>query len=466
MLGEEILYLPVSTLSRQIRSGELSPVALTESYLERLERLGPKLGAVVTATGELGLEQARQAEQELSRGHYRGPLHGVPYGVKDLCATQGIPTTWGAPPYKNQVFDYDSTVVRRLRQAGAVLVAKLAMIELAGGGGYSNGNASLTGPTLNPWDTTRWAGGSSSGPGAATAAALVGFSIGSETWGSILTPSSFCGVSGLRPTYGRVSRAGAMALAWTMDKLGPMCRSAADCGLVLAAIAGFDPADPTSVDAPFFFHPGRTSLQGLRVGWLREDFAKGGEPDIEPIYREALDVLAELGAEVTEAKLPDYPHGTIAGMVISAEGGAAFEKLIRSGQVDELVDGEQRENLRRALDMSAADYLKAMRIRRMIQEAVTQLFESFDLLVAPSLLFVANPIEKNLNEVFRGSAGLGAVGNLCGLPGLSVPMGFGAGNLPVGLALVGRPFEEATVLRVGCAYQQVTDWHTHRPPLG
>jgi aspartyl-tRNA(Asn)/glutamyl-tRNA(Gln) amidotransferase subunit A len=256
-----------------------------------------------------------------------------------------------------------------------------------------------------------------------------------------------------------------MALAWTMDKLGPMCRSAADCGLVLAAIAGFDPADPTSVDAPFSFHPGGTRLEGLRVGWLREDFAKGGEPDVEPLYRDALDVLLKHGAEVTEAKLPDYPHGTVAGMVISAEGGAAFEKLIRSGQVDELVDAEQRENLRRALEMPAADYLKAMRIRRLIQEAVTQLFESFDLLVAPSLLFVANPIEKNLNEVFRGSAGLGAVGNLCGLPGLSLPMGFGPGNLPVGLALVGRPFDEATVLRVGCAYQQVTDWHTRRPPI-
>jgi aspartyl-tRNA(Asn)/glutamyl-tRNA(Gln) amidotransferase subunit A len=465
MLGEEVLYLPVSELSHQIRSGELSPVALTESYLERLERLGPKLGAVATATGELGLEQARQAEQELSRGHYRGPLHGVPYGVKDLCATRGIPTTWGAPPYKDQVFDYDSTVVRRLSQAGAVLIAKLAMIELAGGGGYSSGKASLTGPTLNPWDTTRWAGGSSSGPGAATAAALVGFSIGSETWGSILTPSSFCNVTGLRPTYGRVSRAGAMALAWTMDKLGPMCRSAADCGLVLAAIAGHDSKDPTSIAAPFSFQPGSSSLEGVRVGWLQEDFEKHGEPEVEPLYQGALELLRQLGAEVTETKLPNYPHGAIAGMIISAEGSTAFEKLIRTGQVDQLVDEQQRNSLKRALDTTAADYLKAMRIRRLIQEAVAQLFESFDLLVAPSLLFVASPIEKNLNEVFRGSAGLGAVGNLCGLPGLSVPMGFGAGQLPVGLALVGRPFDEATVLRVGCAYQQVTDWHTRRPPI-
>lgn len=464
MVADDVLYQPVAELSERIRRGQLSPVELAESYLDRLERLGPRLGAVATLTADLAFEQARQAEREIAAGRYRGPLHGIPYGVKDLVATRGLPTTWGAPPYKDQVFDYDGAVVRRLREAGAVLVAKLAMIELAGGGGYTNGKASLV-PTVNPWDTSRWAGGSSSGPGAATAAALVGFSIGSETWGSILTPSSFCGVSGLRPTYGRVSRAGAMALSWTMDKLGPMCRSAEDCGLVLAAIAGHDPDDPTSADAPFQHQPNGSSLRGVRVGWIAEDFQKNGEPEVEPLYRNALEALAGLGAQVSEAKLPDFPYGTVAGTIISAEGAAAFDTLIASGRVKELVDARQQKGLAGGMDVKAADYIRAMRIRRLIQEALAELFRDFNVLAAPSLLFVANPMEADLNTVFRGGSGIGAAGNLAGLPALGVPMGFGKGNLPVGLSFVGRSFDEAAVLRVGCAYQQATDWHRRRPPL-
>lgn len=470
MVADDVLYQPVAELSERIRRGQLSPVELTESYLDRLERLGPRLGAVATLTADLALEQARQAEREIAAGRYRGPLHGIPYGVKDLVATRGLPTTWGAPPYKDQVFDYDGAVVRRLREAGAVLAAKLAMIELAGGGGYTNGKASLV-PTVNPWDTSRWAGGSSSGPGAATAAALVGFSIGSETWGSILTPSSFCGVSGLRPTYGRVSRAGAMALSWTMDKLGPMCRSAEDCGLVLAAIAGHDPDDPTSADTPFQHQPAAagqpngSSLRGVRVGWIAEDFQKNGEPEVEPLYQNALKALAGLGAQVSEAKLPDFPYGTVAGTIISAEGAAAFDTLIASGRVKELVDARQQKGLAGGMEVKAPDYIRAMRIRRLMQEALAELFRDFDALAAPSLLFVANPMEADLNTVFRGGSGIGAAGNLAGLPALGVPMGFGKGNLPVGLSIVGKAFDEATVLRVGGAYQQATDWHRRRPPL-
>ncbi|HVG18235.1 MAG TPA: amidase, partial [Blastocatellia bacterium] len=229
-ITEEVLYSSVRELSNMIRARRLSPVALAEGYLDRLERMGAKLGAVVTVTRDLAMREARQAEREISQGRYRGPLHGIPYGAKDLIATEGIPTTWGAEPLKNQVLDYDATVVAKLREAGAVLVAKLAMVELAGGFGYNNADASFTGPGRTPWNTNFWSGGSSSGPGAATAAGLVAFSIGSETSGSIITPSAFCGVSGLRPTYGRVSRHGAMALSWTLDKLGPMCRTADDCG--------------------------------------------------------------------------------------------------------------------------------------------------------------------------------------------------------------------------------------------
>src|SRR2546422_8515620 len=235
MLSEDILYLSVHELGEQIRSRRISPVELTESYLARLEKLGSKLGAVAALTPDLALEQARAVEKELAAGRSRGPLHGIPYGAKDLLATRGIPTTWGAPPFKDQVFEYDATVVRKLREAGAILVAKLAMIELAGGGGYNNGKASLQGPSRCPYNLEHWAGGSSSGAGAAGSSGMVAFAVGSGTLGSIITPSVFSGVSGLRPTYGRVSRYGAMALSWTMDKLGPMCRAAVDCGVVVKA---------------------------------------------------------------------------------------------------------------------------------------------------------------------------------------------------------------------------------------
>ncbi|MGH9787461.1 MAG: amidase, partial [Candidatus Acidiferrales bacterium] len=296
-------------------------------------------------------------------------------------------------------------------------------------------------------------------------AALVGFAIGSETWGSILTPSSFCGVSGLRPTYGRVSRHGAMALSWTLDKLGPMCRSAEDCGLVLEAISGHDPEDPGSADAPFSYAPGDSSLRGLRIGWIKEDFEKNGQPEVEPLYRQALEVLRGLGAEVREVALPDFPYGTIAGNIISAEGATCFADLIRSGRVNELVDERQAKGLAGGLEVKAADYLRAMQIRRLIQQAMAKVYNEADLLVSPSLLFVANPMDADLNTVFRGGSGIGAAGNLCGLPGLGVNMGF-VNALPVGLTFVGRPFDEATVLRAARAYQQATDWHTRRPPVG
>src|SRR5947209_6348991 len=257
-ITEDVLHAPVRELAALVRGRRLSPVALAEAYLERLTRLGPKLGAVVTVTRDLGLKEAKAADREIRAGRYRGPLHGIPYGVKDLLATRGIPTTWGAAPFKDRVLDLDATVVRRLRAAGAVLVAKLAMVELAGGFGYNHADASFTGPGRNPWDTAYWSGGSSSGPAAAVAAGLVTFAIGSETSGSIITPAAYCGVSGLRPTYGRVSRHGAMALSWTLDKLGPICHCADDCGLVLAAIAGRDPPDPTTVGKPFT-HPERAT---------------------------------------------------------------------------------------------------------------------------------------------------------------------------------------------------------------
>ncbi|MDP6402156.1 MAG: amidase, partial [SAR202 cluster bacterium] len=252
----DIVFTSVRGLGEMVRTRQVTPVELAEVFLGRLEELGPEYNAVVTVTRDLALDQARRAEQEIASGKYRGPLHGIPYGAKDLLATSGgIPTTWGAAPFRDQTFDHDATVVRRLEEAGAVLAAKLAMVELAGGMGYRQPNASFTGPGITPWDKNRWSGGSSSGSGTSVSAGLVPFAIGSETWGSILSPANNCGVAGLRPTYGRVSRHGAMAACWTLDKLGPLCLTADDCGLVLEAIAGHDPDDPTSSREPYSYEP-------------------------------------------------------------------------------------------------------------------------------------------------------------------------------------------------------------------
>src|SRR5262245_60431344 len=248
-MTESVVFQPIRRLAELVRARTISPVALAETFLGRLETLGPRYNAVVTLTRERAMAEARRAEHEIAAGRYRGPLHGIPYGAKDLLATSGgIPTTWGAAPFREQRFDFDATVIRRLEEAGAVLCAKLAMVELAGGMGYRQPHASFTGPGINPWRADAWSGGSSSGSGSAVAAGLVPFAIGSETWGSILSPAGFCGISGLRPSYGRVSRHGAMALCWTLDKLGPLALTADDCGLVLGAIGGPDPADPTASD--------------------------------------------------------------------------------------------------------------------------------------------------------------------------------------------------------------------------
>src|SRR6266851_2365244 len=272
MLSEDILYLPVSELSRRIRARQLSPVELTESYLERSRQIGPKLNAYITLTPELAKQQAQAAEKEIAAGKYRGVLHGIPYAAKDLLAVKGYPTTWGARPYEDQHFDQDATVIRKLKAAGAVLIGKASMIELAGGMGYRFASASAPGATKNPWNTEHWTCGSSSGSGAIMAAGLAAFALGTETWGSIICPSAFCGVSGLRPTYGRVSRYGAMALAPSMDKIGPMARSAEDCARIFAAIAGHDPKDRGTVpiDKGAFTYSPSMELHSrpLKIGWL------------------------------------------------------------------------------------------------------------------------------------------------------------------------------------------------------
>lgn len=467
-VASELAFASIRTLGDELRARAFSCVELTEFFLERLQRLGPKFNAVVTVTRSLALEQARRADRELGQGIDRGPLHGIPYGAKDLLATAGIPTSWGAAPFQDRVFDEDATVIARLRDAGAVLVAKLAMVEIAGGMGYRQANASFTGPGLNAWDTTAWSGGSSSGPGAAVGAGLVPFALGSETWGSIMSPAGYCGVAGLRPTYGRVSRHGAMALSWTMDKLGPLGRTADDCGLVLGAIAGHDPADATSVDREYRYPPEEEPGPPFRLALL-EDVAANVQPEVRLNFERSLTVLGEF-AEFDRVVLPDLPYTSIAGTFIACEMAAAFEGMVTSGDIWELTAPEDRVGPHAALLIPAKDYLNAMRIRPFVQRALDDILSRYDAIVTPTLASVAPPIARSFSEYHRGHSSqglsdLGGGGNAAGIPALSVPNGFGERGLPTGLQFVGRAFEENKLIALARLFQEATNWHEKHPEV-
>src|SRR5579859_8249768 len=331
MLRPDVLFLPVTELARRIRAKQLSPVELAESYLQRSRELGPKLNAYATLTPDLALQQAHAAEKEIAARKYRGPLHGIPYAAKDLLAVKGYPTGWGARPYSDQRFDYDAAVIKKLEAAGAVLLGKAAMIELAGGMGYRYASASATGAAKNPWNTDYWTCGSSSGSAAITGAGLAAFAIGTETWGSIICPSGFCGLSGLRPTYGRVSRSGAMALSYTMDKIGPITRSADDCDLVLKIISGHDTEDLGSLPEATAKYAGAPEVKGkLRVGWLVNQW-KEIKPDVNGPVMAARQVLEKNpSVSLSNISLPEGPWEAAAGVIISVEGATAFRDLIQS----------------------------------------------------------------------------------------------------------------------------------------
>jgi len=448
-----------------LRRRKISSVELTRLFLDRLGTLGPRYNALAELTPDLALRQARRADRLLRRGVIASPLLGVPYGAKDLLATRGIPTRWGAPPYRDQVFDYDATVLRRLDDAGAVLVGKLAMVELAGGGGYHFASASLHGPGLNPWNLNHWSGGSSSGSGSAVAAGLVPYALGSETWGSIVTPATYCGVTGLRPTRGLVSRHGAMELAASMDKVGPMSHSAEDCGWVLQAIAGHDPNDAWSVDRGFRFTR-RAQRRGFRLGVLPLDYTdEPGDAATARAFEEALRVLRRTGMKIGQASWPDQPLADIGRTILGAETAAVHEDFIKSERLDELVDAAQREGLRRYLELPAAAYVRALRERATATRAVRGVFERFDALVAPSLLGEAVTLDTNLSQRFGSRrSGTSVLGAVAGVPCLALPMGFGPTGLPLGLSITGDLFSENTLLQIGMTYQRETDWHQRTPP--
>jgi len=465
-VSESPVFLPVRTLAELVRSGAVSPVALTEAFLDRLDTLGPIYNAVVTVTRERAMEQARRAERELAAGRYRGPLHGVPYGAKDLLATSGgIPTTWGAAPLRQQCFDFDATVIRKLEDAGAVLCAKLAMVELAGGMGYRQPHASFTGPGINPWNTGAWSGGSSSGSGSAVAAGLVPFAIGSETWGSILSPAGYCGITGLRPSYGRVSRHGAMALCWTLDKLGPLCLTADDCGLILEAIAGVDPADPSTSDRRWTFESDDVRGRRFTFGVIK-DVSVGCEEAVRANFERSLDTLRGVGS-VEEVELPEMPWEAITRTILHVEAASAFEDFIAQGTIAELTAPEDRYSVYARDAILAKDYVKALRLRGMMAREADRVLSRFDALVGPGRSSVAPALGQEFRSAVGGASDvMGAIGNGAGLPAVCVPNGFGDRGLPTSLQFMGRVDGENAVLAAARAWQALTDWHLRHPASG
>lgn len=460
----DVFFRPLEDIAKRLRIRTTTSTELTERALDRFESLGRSLGAVATVMRDSALAEARLADRAIEDGRIRGPLHGIPYLAKDLFDTAGVTTTWGAAPYSHRVPKTDATVITKLREAGAVLVGKVAMAELAGGLGYHRGNASYQGPMRNAWDERRWAGGSSSGSGACVAAGIVPYALGTETWGSILCPAAFNGVSGLRPTYGRVSRAGAMALSWSFDKVGPLARRASDCRIVLDAIAGPDPADPTSSSRRLEWRDIDRGMKGLRAAVIRQDYAANGEAEAGQAFEGALRDLESAGLELRDAKLPDLPFEAVAITVIQADAVTAFESLFKSGDVRKLVDERAPLQAEVAKAITGADYVKCMLLRGEMQHAMNRFFDDYDVIVAPNFLRGAPLVEEDFDTAFKGGDPAGAMGNACGLPSIALPMGFNKDRMPVGFQVMAPAFEEHVAMRVALAYQAKTRWHEERPP--
>jgi Asp-tRNA(Asn)/Glu-tRNA(Gln) amidotransferase A subunit family amidase len=441
---QELAFLPVSALAELIRTRQISSVELTRLYLDRIARYDPHLHAVVTVTEERAMRQARTADEEIAGGRYRGPLHGIPWGAKDLLAVRGYPTTWGTPPFRDQVIDEDATVVQRLDAAGAVLIAKLSLGELAWGDVWFGGM------TRNPWRLDQGSSGSSAGPGSATAAGLVAFSIGSETLGSISSPSTRNGVTGLRPTFGRVPKTGAMALSWSMDKLGPMCRSAEDCALVLDAIHGADGQDLTARSVPFSWTHARTP-RDLRIGYFRDSFRRPESEYANRAFDEAtLEVLREAGGRPVPVELPDFEYGALS-LILGAESAAAFDELTRTGRDAEMVRQERRawpNAFRAGRFIPAVEYINANRIRTRVMHAWAELFRDLDVIVTPTF----------------GPGQLLAT-NLTGHPAVIAPNGFTDDGTPVSITVLGALYNDSDALSLMHHYQRATDFHRRRPTL-
>lgn len=438
---EEAAFWSVTDLAELVHSRQVSSVELARMYLDRLERHAPKLECVVTFTEELAMRQARRADAELAQGRYRGPLHGIPWGAKDLLAEDEYRTTWGAKPYEEQVIPYDAAVVRRLEEAGAVLIAKMTL------GALAMGDVWFGGKTRNPWDLEQGSSGSSAGSASATVAGCLGFSIGSETLGSIVSPATRCGATGLRPTFGRVSRHGAMALSWSMDKLGPICRTVEDCALVLDAIHGADGKDPSARDLPFDWNA-QLAPTSLRIGYYKSAFEE--EHDWYDFDMQALGALRSLGVEPVPVELPDQtPVGALR-FLLSVEAAAAFDELTRSNRDDLLVRQDQRAwptSFRRSRLVPAVEYVQANRARTMLMAAMDAVMDGIDVFITPS---------------YGGSVLLTT--NLTGHPAVTLPHGFRDNGTPVSISFIGKLYGEAELLAVAKAWQDATGFHLRHPP--
>ena len=466
MLNPEVFFAPISELAPDIKAGKLSSLELTRGFLERIEKFAPRFNAYEKVTADVALEQARQADAEVKSKKWRGPLHGVPFGAKDLLDTRGIATAWGTSFLRDRVPQEDATVIRLLRDAGAVMLGKTAMVEFAGCLGYRFANASATGPGRNPWNPDRWTGGSSSGSGAAVAAGLATFAIGTETWGSILCPAAFCGLSGMRPTYGLVSRAGGMVGAYTFDKIGPLARTADDCRNVLRVISGPDPRDVTSASERVSMdrRSGRP-VSTLRAALVPLDWSKTGEPEVKAAFEGAVAELRAAGLAMEETPLPEFPASEVAGLLIGLEALAAFEPFLNDGRAKQLVDDVAWRQREIAEPVTGADAMKAERMRYELQRKVADFFGQYDVIVTPNFKSVAPPIDRDLNETLPYADPVGALGAACGLPSIALPCGFGKDHLPAGFQIMGAPFEEATLLDLGDLYQSRTKHHLSRPTI-
>ena len=457
------IYQSIRDLSTKLRTGEVSPVDLTLFFLDRLERIGPKYNSVVTILKERAVEEAQKAEDDLQEGINRGLLQGIPYGAKDLLAAKGGPTTWGAAPYKNQILNYDATLIKKLKESGAVLCVKLAMIELAGGMGYRQPNASFTGPPKNPWNMNYWTGGSSSGSGAAVAAGLVPFAIGSETWGSILSPANNCGITGLRPTYGRVSRYGAMALSYTLDKVGPMCLTADDCGIVLEAISGLDENDQSTFEKEYSYETVKNKDFKLAVfKGVTEDAHQGVCSNFERSISEL-----EKVASIEEVELPELPYEEVTRTILNAEAASAFDQFTELGLAEQLTAPEDWHGPYARSMVLAKDYLKALKIRGLMAKAAEEVMRPYDAIIAPARKNPASPIDEEFRRIAPGTTQdlMGSLGNGAGLPAITVPNGLTEKGLPTGIQFMGKAYDENMILSIAKKYQELTKYHEARPQI-
>jgi len=437
---KQLAFYSVPELASLIHSEKITSEELTRLYLDRLKKYGDTLKCVITLTEDLAIKQAKKADEEIAAGNYRGPLHGIPYGLKDLLKVEGYKTTWGAAPYKNQELEGSATVYKKLEEAGAVLVAKLSMGALAWGDVWYGGT------TKNPWDLEQGSSGSSAGSASATAAGLVGFSLGTETYGSIVSPSTRCGVSGLRPTYGRVSRAGAMALSWTMDKIGPLCRTAKGSAMVFDKIKGKDNIDLTAKDYPFNFDASQ-DVKNLKVGYLKDLF----EQDYRAHKNDsiALNKLRQMGVNLEAVSIPDNIPIASLGFILDAEAAAAFDKLTRTGEDDELtrqVKNAWPNVFRSARFIPAVEYIKANRIRTLLMDEVNKIFREYDAIVTPS---------------YGGNQLL--MTNLTGHPCVVIPNGFDGKGHPTSISFIGNLYEEGPLLELANAYQEQTKHEDKHP---